>query len=116
MAREGSSGVENTFDMRTRPSSAQTQSVKVPPVSTATRSSSFCSVEPGMLAQQTLADGHHAGNDTESGKHIGRGFHKRRSVADAVRLLGELAKELLRDKRVCDHGQDDADYEERNAQ
>src|SRR5947209_11844043 len=39
MACEGSSGVEKTFNMRTTPlnGSCQTQSVKVPPVSTATR-------------------------------------------------------------------------------
>src|SRR4051812_38937879 len=38
MARDGSSGVEKTFNIRSRPASVQTQSVKVPPVSTATRS------------------------------------------------------------------------------
>src|SRR5581483_10490014 len=35
MAREGSSGVENTLRIRTLPSSTHTQSVKVPPVSMA---------------------------------------------------------------------------------
>src|ERR1700681_1765275 len=39
MAREGSSGVENTFKFLSTPSSIQTQSVKVPPVSIAMRSS-----------------------------------------------------------------------------
>src|SRR5438477_1781779 len=37
MACEGSPGVENTFSIRRRPFSTHTQSVKVPPVSTATR-------------------------------------------------------------------------------
>ena len=38
MAWEGSAGVEKTFNMRRRPrASIQTQSVKVPPVSMATR-------------------------------------------------------------------------------
>ena len=37
MAWEGSDGVEKTFNMRRRPASTQTQSVKVPPVSMATR-------------------------------------------------------------------------------
>ena len=37
MAWEGSAGVENTFSIRSWPCSTHTQSVKVPPVSTATR-------------------------------------------------------------------------------
>jgi len=37
MARDGSCGVEKTFSMRSRPRSIHTQSVKVPPVSTAIR-------------------------------------------------------------------------------
>ena len=41
MAREGSSGVENTFRVFRAPVSCQTQSVNVPPVSTATRISEF---------------------------------------------------------------------------
>ena len=39
IAREGSSGVENTFRVRSVPPSTQTQSVNVPPVSMAMRSS-----------------------------------------------------------------------------
>src|SRR5208283_5100713 len=38
---EGSSGVEKTFTIRNRPRSIQTQSVKVPPVSTAIRDGAF---------------------------------------------------------------------------
>jgi hypothetical protein len=41
MAREGSSGVEKTFRVLRTPASSQTQSVNVPPVSTATRISEF---------------------------------------------------------------------------
>jgi hypothetical protein len=37
MAWEGSAGVEKTFSIRRPPRSIQTQSVKVPPVSMATR-------------------------------------------------------------------------------
>lgn len=39
MARDGSSGVENSFRVLRLPASVQTQSVKVPPVSMAIRSS-----------------------------------------------------------------------------
>jgi hypothetical protein len=48
---EGSSGVENTFTMRNRPRSIQTQSVNVPPVSTAIRDGAFelCVWEAAMV-------------------------------------------------------------------
>src|SRR4051812_47893793 len=116
IAREGSSGVENTLSMRTRPASTHTQSVNVPPVSTATRNSVVFFGDPGMLAQQAIGDSHHAGNDTESRKHIGRGFHKGRRVANTVGMSGEFAEKLLRDKSIGHHGKNDAGDKHRNAE
>jgi len=57
MASDGSLGVEKTFRIRRRPFSIQTQSVKVPPVSTAIRSGSevdfFFRVEVSAVLQKS---------------------------------------------------------------
>ena len=58
MACDGSPGVEKTLVMRSRPRSIQTQSVKVPPVSTATRRGGCETLEAdvAMIAQERDAE------------------------------------------------------------
>ena len=58
MACDGSAGVEKTLVIRSLPRSIQTQSVKVPPVSTATRSGGFEDLEAdaAIVEQETGAE------------------------------------------------------------
>jgi hypothetical protein len=67
-------------------------------------------------AEKSSGDGDHPRNDTESGQHIGRSFQKRGRITDAIRTFRQTPEDVLGNVRVRDHGQDDADYESRDAQ